>query len=100
MLFILAAGNDGSDTSRMPSYPGAYNLPSFINVGAVNPRNDQVAVFSNYGARDVHLFAPGVNIYSTWLGSNYYTISGTSMACPHVAGRLYHAHARPAQMCT
>ena len=55
-------------------------------MGASDPRNDARAGFSNYGRSSVDLFAPGVDIYSSVLGTSYASYSGTSMACPHVAG--------------
>jgi subtilisin family serine protease len=66
--------------------------------------DDTFADFSNYGA-DVDIIAPGVCINSTWKGSAYNTISGTSMASPHVAGAaaLYKASnpsASPSQVKT
>ena len=48
-------------------------------------KDDSFACFSNFGSL-IELAAPGVNIYSTWLNGGYNTISGTSMASPHVAG--------------
>jgi subtilisin family serine protease len=49
-------------------------------------RNDQLASFSNYGAKTVHIAAPGREIDSTWLNDGYREASGTSMAAPQVAG--------------
>jgi subtilisin family serine protease len=53
---------------------------------AATDESDAIAFFSNYGAKTVHLAAPGVNIYSTMPGNKYGKESGTSMACPHVTG--------------
>ncbi|KAG1667066.1 hypothetical protein FOA52_000429 [Chlamydomonas sp. UWO 241] len=85
-LFIAAAGNDGVNIDTRPCYPAAYDLDSVITVGASSLSNDAPMSFSNYGATNVDLFAPGTSIYSTVLGNSYGSMSGTSMACPHVAG--------------
>jgi len=84
-LFIAAAGNDGHDVDLNMSSPGNYNLPNMISVAA-STRHDDRATFSNYGAFTVHLAAPGHEILSTWPNATYNSISGTSMAAPHVAG--------------
>jgi subtilisin family serine protease len=85
ILFIAAAGNNGDDSDKRPHYPAGYNLPNLIAVAALD-RNDQLARFSNYGAKSVHIAAPGKEILSTWLNGEFYVASGTSMATPEVSG--------------
>jgi subtilisin family serine protease len=78
---VVAAGNNNANACN---YSPA-STPSSICVGATTD-GDVRSSFSNYG-NCVHVFAPGTGIYSAWLGNSYNTISGTSMACPHVAGQ-------------
>jgi len=75
MVIIAAAGNTGGGAVM---YPAAYD--SVISVAATD-NNDQFASFSSLGAE---ISAPGVNILSTAIGGGYTTLSGTSMAAPHV----------------
>ncbi|WP_197705457.1 S8 family serine peptidase, partial [Dolichospermum compactum] len=84
-LFIAAAGNSSANADINPMYPAAYNLANIISVASTT-RTDSLSSFSNYGLTSVDLGAPGSDIYSTLPNNSYGTLSGTSMASPHVAG--------------
>jgi subtilisin family serine protease len=94
ILFVAAAGNGGSDglgdnNDYTPSYPASYNLDNIVSVAAISS-NGALTGFSNFGASSVDIAAPGYGIVSCNLstGSVYSSMSGTSMATPHVSGAL------------
>ena len=102
VLLVHAAGNDSENNDSDPNFPNdeyqkpvkaglfkkAKNVPSWVEIGAMNWKSGdkRVANFSNYGKKNVDLFSPGVQLYSTIPGSEYGNASGTSMASPAAAG--------------
>lgn len=94
ILFVAAAGNNGSNIDATPSYPASYASGNIIAVAAIDSTG-ALASFSNYGAGTVHIGAPGVSVISTVpkaskgaVVSGYASYSGTSMATPHVTGAV------------
>jgi len=96
VLIVHAAGNDGHnlDNAENPNYPNDHRfgttefVDNVITVGALTSSygSKMVATFSNYGAQNVDVFAPGDDIYSTMPNGTYEFQGGTSMAAPAVAG--------------
>jgi subtilisin family serine protease len=66
VLLIAAAGNEGVDNDQTPSYPAGYDLPNIMAVAATDT-GDLLASFSNFGKSKVHVAAPGVSIFSTFM---------------------------------
>lgn len=70
ILSICAAGNEGMNIDTHTVYPACFDNPYIISVGASN-ESGKVASFSNYGKNNVDLYAPGTNIFSTYVTENY-----------------------------
>lgn len=112
VLLVHAAGNSAQNLDTSWNFPtpvfesNTYRAPNWITVGASgDPKaGGLVASFSNYGKKEVDVFAPGVKIYSTVPGGNtYQNLQGTSMASPVVAGLAaflleYYPNLSPAQV--
>lgn len=100
VLLVHASGNDGKNNDTTENYPNdtyvkkrwfkkrTKVLKNWIEVGASSPEQGEniAAPFSNYGEKNVDIFAPGMKIYSTTPNNTYEDQQGTSMASPVVAG--------------
>ena len=93
VLIVHAAGNNGQNVDTTMVYPNDHRgleqeiADNFINVGAINRYYNETLIptFTNYGAQNVDVFAPGHNIYSSVPGNKYEYQRGTSMAAPMVS---------------
>ncbi|MCC7051550.1 MAG: S8 family serine peptidase [Bacteroidia bacterium] len=91
VLLVHAAGNNGAFIDKEIHYPSNFYgdnkkiIHNMITVGASDYKKNPT-VFSNYGPKSVDVFAPGKDIYTTFPGSTYGYINGTSFSCPITAG--------------
>lgn len=92
VLMVHAAGNDSRNTDKSRNFPtdkidGKRAVSTWMEIGASGSSvGDLAAPFTNYGKKSVDVFAPGVNIYSTYPDGKYVKQNGTSMAAPVVSG--------------
>jgi subtilisin family serine protease len=92
IIFVASCGNNFSNVDLLPHYPACFNIDNIVSV-AYTTRNDSLGQYSNYGATNVDLAAPGAGIYSCFFtADNSYlggpSLEGTSFAAAYVSGAL------------
>jgi subtilisin family serine protease len=96
VIFVASVGNNSVNIDVSPRYPASYGIDNVVSV-AYTTRNDALGTFSNYGATNADLAAPGDQLYSTYSASDtsYYpptglpiNLAGTSFAAAYVSGAL------------
>ncbi|CAL8463961.1 g3496 [Coccomyxa elongata] len=87
VVFVSSAGNDHTDNDVQPHWPSNLETDTTISVAALDATG-ALWSGSNYGNMTVDIAAPGVNVFSTYIGDGgvYSPLSGTSVAVPHVTG--------------
>jgi len=92
IIFVSSSGNNAANIDITPHYPACFGIDNVLSV-AYTTRNDAIGQYSNYGATNVDLAAPGADIYScfftsdtAYLGSP--SLEGTSYAAAYVSGAL------------
>jgi subtilisin family serine protease len=111
VLIVFAAGNDGKNIDTEPSFPADTKdkkteiAKNVLTIGALDNKfgENMVADFSNYGQKNVDIFAPGMQIYATVADNKFKYEQGTSMASPNAAGvaaliRSYYPSLKAAQV--
>jgi RHS repeat-associated protein len=85
VVVVVSAGNSGVDLNATPYYPASFDMSNLISVASTD-EFDKLALFTNWGAERVTIAAPGVEILTTKMGGDYWTVSGSSASAPLVTG--------------
>ena len=85
VVVVASAGNSGKDLGAAAYYPASFDIGNLISVASTD-QFDNLAQFTNYGAEQVTIAAPGLDILTTKMGGDYWAVSGSSASAPLVTG--------------